>query len=68
MTVNNSRPQTGALFEGATDGRYRKRRPDTQVISADGDAKTMADRSTLNPWMNYGYATTQSPNMVNPGA
>lgn len=68
MTVNSSRPQTGSLFEGATDGRYRKRRPDTQVVMLDADAKTMADRGTLNPFMNYGYVTTESTTMVNPGA
>jgi hypothetical protein len=68
MTVNSSRPQTESLFEGATDGRYRKARPDTQVVMLDADAKIKEDRSTLNPFMNYGYITQQSTTMVNPGA
>jgi hypothetical protein len=67
MTTIMSRSQVASLDEGATDGKYRKARPDTEVAMHDADAKIMAERATLNPWMNYGYATQQSPALLNPG-
>lgn len=58
------------LAEGATDGKYRKVRPNTTVAPGTGDEKTMQNRSSLNPWYNYGYVTTELPaeQRVNPGS
>lgn len=61
MAVNTSRSMNENLFEGGTDGKYRKARPDTYIASDSGDASTMKDRSSLHPWMNYGYADQQLP-------
>jgi hypothetical protein len=47
MAVNSSRSQTRSLREGATDGKYRKVRPDTEVIPGMGDAETRLNRSAL---------------------
>lgn len=47
MAVNSSRSQTRSLREGATDGKYRKVRPDTEVIAGMGDAETRLNRSSL---------------------
>ena len=67
MTVNASRSQRASLFEGATDGRYRKVRPDTEVGDNEGNAKTVADRDGLNPFFNYGYITSEATRKINPG-
>ena len=67
MTVNSSRSERASLLEGATDGKYRKTRPDTQVVDAAGNAKTEADRDGLNPFLNYGYITSEATRKINPG-
>lgn len=67
MTVNISRSQNASLLEGATDGKYRKRRPDTEVIPAMGDSVVMANRASLHPDMNWGFINTEYSNPVNPG-
>lgn len=61
MAVNSSRSQTRSLREGATDGKYRKRRPDTEVIAGQGDAETMLNRQHLHPPMNYGFVNQEIP-------
>lgn len=61
MTVNMSRSQREALMEGATDGKYRKVAPNTEVMPSGGITKTMLDRSHLHPYYNYGYPTRQIP-------
>lgn len=69
MTVNISRSQNESLQNGATDGKYRKRRPDTEVQPANGDAVVMANRASLHPDMNWGFVNTEYPatQQVNPG-
>lgn len=61
MAVNSSRSQNADLREGATDGKYRKARPDTSVAPLTGDEQTRHDRTHLHAPMNYGFATTEIP-------
>lgn len=68
MTVNMSRSQNASLAEGATDGKYRKRRPDTVIGDTLGDAKIESNRDGLNPFYNYGYINSEATNKINPGA
>ena len=37
MAVNSSRSMNESLNNGATDGKYRKARPNTEVIPGNGD-------------------------------
>ena len=67
MTVNASRSPRASLLEGATDGKYRKVRPDTTVEDQAGNSKTVADRDGLNPFYNYGYITSEATRKINPG-
>jgi hypothetical protein len=66
MAVNSSRSMNRSLDEGATDGKYRKARPDTEVSPIDS-AGTEANRQSLHPFYGYGFITTEYPNKVNPG-
>lgn len=68
MTVNNSRSQSGSMEEGATDGKYRKRRPNTEVAAGMGDQLIVKNRAGLHPYMNYGFINSEEPAKVNPGA
>lgn len=61
MAVNSSRSQTRSLHEGATDGKYRKARPDTEVIAGMGDETVRQSRAHLHPPMNYGFVGSQVP-------
>lgn len=67
MAVNSSRSMNKSLDEGATDGKYRKVRPDTEVIPGLGDEATVDNRSSLHPFYGYGFLTTEFPNKTNPG-
>lgn len=67
MAVNSSRSMNKSLDEGATDGKYRKVRPDTEVIPGMGDSQTVDNRSSLHPFYGYGFVTTEFPTKVNPG-
>jgi hypothetical protein len=69
MAVNTSRSMNASLKEGATDGKYRKARPNTEVIDHDGNEKTMDNRQSLNPFFGYGFLTSEYPSdaQVNPG-
>jgi hypothetical protein len=67
MAVNSSRSMNASLGEGATDGKYRKVRPDTEVIPGSGDQATVDNRQGLHPFYGYGFLTTEHPNQVNPG-
>ena len=67
MAVNSSRSMNASLEEGSTDGKYRKVRPDTEVLDIEGNEKTTDNRQTLNPFWGYGFATSEFPNKVNPG-
>ena len=68
MAVNSSRSMNKSLNEGSTDGKYRKARPDTEVMAGSGSEITEANRQSLNPFFNYGFVTTEAPTKVNPGA
>lgn len=68
MTVNNSRSRVESLDNGATDGKYRKRRPNTEVQRGLGDEKVVQNRAGLHPYFNYGFINSEDPNKVNPGA
>lgn len=69
MAVNTSRSMNASLNEGATDGKYRKTRPDTEVLDHEGHEKTMDNRQSLHPFFGYGFATSEYPTtaQVNPG-
>lgn len=69
MAVNTSRSMNASLKEGSTDGKYRKVRPDTEVMDAYGHEQTVDNRQTLHPFYGYGFATTEFPDesKVNPG-
>jgi hypothetical protein len=67
MAVNSSRSMNASLDAGTTDGKYRKARPDTEVIAGNGDEATLDNRQSLHPFFGYGFATSEFPNKVNPG-
>ena len=69
MTVNISRSQNAELNEGATDGKYRKVRPNTTVPNPGlGDNLVRANRQSLHPFYNYGFIDTEDTNKVSPGS
>jgi hypothetical protein len=57
------------LNEGATDGKYRKVRPDTEVLDHAGNELTLDNRQLLHPFSGYGFITSEAPESarVNPG-
>jgi hypothetical protein len=67
MTVNKLRSQNSDMLEGATDGKYRKRRPNTTVAAGMGDQQVVKNRAGLHPYMNYGFINSEEPAKVNPG-
>lgn len=66
MAVNSSRSVNAELNEGATDGKYRKRRPNTTVAPAMGDQDVVKNRAGLHPYMNYGFINSEEAAKVNP--
>ena len=68
MTVRKVRSENAELNEGATDGKYRKRRPNTTVAAGMGDQKVVQHRAGLHPYMNYGFINSEETAKVNPGA
>jgi len=69
MAVNTSRSMNESLTEGSTDGKYRKVRPNTEVVDQDGHEKTVDNRQSLNPFYGYGFVTSEYPEeaRINPG-
>lgn len=70
MAVNTSRSMNAGLNEGATDGKYRKIRPDTELGSdVKGNEQTLDNRQSLHPFYGYGFVTAEFPDAqkVNPG-
>ena len=67
MAVRKVRSQSAELLEGATDGKYRKRRPNTYVANGFGDEIVVNNRADLHPYMNYGFINSEEPSKVNPG-
>jgi len=68
MTVRKVRSENASLNEGATDGKYRKRRPNTETAPGMGDQTVIKNRADLHPYWNYGFINSEEPNKVNPGA
>jgi hypothetical protein len=62
---NESRSLNQSIVEGATDGKYRKARPNTTPSPA--SAETLANRRTLHADYGYGYATAETGAKVSPG-
>ena len=61
MAVNSSRSMNASLAEGATGGKYRKVRPDTEVVDIAGNEKTLDNKQSLHPFFGYGFATSEYP-------
>jgi hypothetical protein len=66
MATNESRSLVESLEEGATDGKYRKVRPNTEVDPGMGEEITKANRRGLHPYWNYDYIDQESSVKVNP--
>lgn len=66
MTVRRARSMSADMLEGATDGKYRKRRPNTTVAPGMGDQTVSKNRAGLHPYMNYGFVNSEESNKVNP--
>lgn len=64
MAVNNFRSMNAELREGATDGKYRKARPDTTPAPQMGEEIVSRQRLSLHPFQGYGFPTTQYPDSV----
>jgi len=54
------------MEEGATDGKYRKRRPNTEVAAGQGDELVVKNRASLHPYFNYGFINSEDTSKVNP--
>jgi hypothetical protein len=66
MATNETRSLNESLNNGATDGKYRKVRPNTEVDPGMGDEIVRANRRDLHPYWNYDYIDQESSSMVNP--
>jgi hypothetical protein len=66
MTVNKFRSENASMEEGATDGKYRKRRPNTEVAAGQGDELVVKNRASLHPYFNYGFINSEDTSKVNP--
>ena len=66
MTVRKARSENADMLEGATDGKYRKRRPNTTVAPGQGDKVVSKNRAGLHPYMNYGFINSEEQDKVNP--
>jgi hypothetical protein len=69
MAVNTSRSMNEGLKSGATDGKYRKVRPNTEVVPGLGHEEVTDNRQSLHPFYGYGFITSEYPEQakVNPG-
>jgi len=68
MAVYQNRSRKKGLEDGATDGKYRKVRPNTEVSPGLGEELVKANRAGLHPFFNYGFIDTETQNKVVPGA
>jgi len=66
MTVNKFRSENASLEEGATDGKYRKRRPNVEPAPGQGDELVVKNRAGLHPYFNYGFINSEETSKVNP--
>jgi len=60
-TPSYDRSMNSDLREGLTDGKYRKRRPDTTVAPGLGEEDVRENRADLHPFYGYGFPTTETP-------
>lgn len=67
MTVLRLHSMGNSLDEGSTDGKYRKRRPDTTVMPGDGDGLVFRERAGLGGFYSYGLINQEAGDKVNPG-
>lgn len=65
---NESRSMNNDMADGATDGKYRKARPNTVVAPGMGDQTVKKNRASLHPYNNWGFANSEQSDKVNPGA
>lgn len=56
-----SRSENVDFTEGATDGKYRKARPNTVVAPGTGGEITQQNRSHLSAGWNYGFPNQELP-------
>ena len=56
-----------SVKEGATDGKYRKVRPNTTVAPGTGEDLMLANRRALHPYWNYDFIDQEMPSKVAPG-
>jgi len=56
------------MKDGATDGKYRKVRPNTTVAPGTGEDLMLANRRGLHPYWNYDFIDQETPSKVNPAA
>jgi hypothetical protein len=68
MATNESRSLNTSMNEGATDGKYRKVRPNTTVAPGTGEDLTLANRRGLHPYWNYDFIDQEAPSKVSPGS
>ena len=66
MTVRKVRSNVESLEKGATDGKYRRSRPNTEVAPGMGDQLVKKNRAVLHPYMNYGFINSEEADQVNP--
>lgn len=67
MATNESRSLNTSMNDGATDGKYRKVRPNTTVVDpSTGDDIVRANRRGLHPYMNYGFIDQETAVKVSP--
>lgn len=66
MATNETRSLNESLNNGATDGKYRKVRPNTTVAPGSGEEITSANRRGLNPYWNYDFIEQEATTKVNP--
>jgi hypothetical protein len=66
MTVRKARSENAELLQGATDGKYRKPRPNTTVAPGMGEQIVRQNRDGLHPYMNYGFINSEDTSKVNP--
>ena len=67
MRIENKSLNNSAK-EGATDGKYRKVRPNTTVAPGTGEDIMLANRRALHPYWNYDFIDQEAPSKVAPGA
>lgn len=67
MAVNESHSLNASLSDGATDGKYRKVRPNTTIAPGTGEDIVSANRRDLHPYWNYDFIDQEKTPKVEPG-